>query len=112
MDGLTESVREIDVAQAALIYLFFRPHGAITAAIAAVTVTALTTVHFLDPSANWYCLFLFMVLVAVFASAGPETRGRIEAIGFLLLAALIGGITLARRDASPAEETAREEADA
>jgi len=32
-----------------------------------------------------------------------------EAIGFLLLAALIGGITLARRDAEPAEEEAREE---
>jgi len=30
-----------------------------------------------------------------------------EAIGFLLLAALIGGITLARRDDSPADEEAR-----
>jgi NADH-quinone oxidoreductase subunit J len=34
-----------------------------------------------------------------------------EAIGFLLLAALIGGITLARRDLTPAEEEAREGAE-
>lgn len=33
-----------------------------------------------------------------------------EAVGFLLLAALIGGITLARRDASPADEEERERA--
>ncbi len=31
-----------------------------------------------------------------------------EAVGFLLLAALIGGVTLARRDDTPADEEARE----
>jgi NADH:ubiquinone oxidoreductase subunit 6 (subunit J) len=35
-----------------------------------------------------------------------------EVVSFVLLAALIGGITLARKDASPAEEEAAEEVDA
>src|SRR3990172_2884648 len=35
-----------------------------------------------------------------------------EVVSFVLLAALIGGITLARKDASPAEEAAAEEAQA
>ena len=46
------------------------------------------------------------------ATLGLALLGRyvipFEAVSFVLLAALIGGITVARRDLTPAEETARE----
>lgn len=71
--------------QAAMVFWMFRRDGAAVAAAAAIALTALSTVQFLDPSAHWYGLFLAVATAFVLAEVDREARGRVELIGFLLV---------------------------
>ena len=74
----------LGIAQAGLLYLVMARRDVVSAVAGAVALTALSTVQFLNPTAHWYCLFLFVVLLWVLHSVPPKTRGRLAAIGFLL----------------------------
>ena len=70
--------------QSLLVFFVTLENGRWTATLCAVVFSSLTFVHFLNPTANWYCLFLFVALVAVLSFVGPQRRSRVFAIGFLL----------------------------
>lgn len=75
--------------QAALAFWMLRHRGAGVAAIGAVAFTALSTVQFLNPTAHWYGLFLATITIFVLAEMPPGRRGRLELVGFLVVAALL-----------------------
>ena len=51
------------VVQSVMMFLLLRPRGLLPAAIGAIALTSLGFVQFLDPTANWYCLFLAIATV-------------------------------------------------
>src|SRR5262249_50305226 len=75
--------------QAALAFVLFRNQGALTAAIAALALTALSTVQFLNPTAHWYALFLAVATIVVLSEMPRGARGRIELVGFLVMTAFL-----------------------
>lgn len=77
------------IGQAVLAFLMFRRRGPQTAALAAVALTALSTVQFLNPTAHWYGLFLAMLTAAVLAFLPAGARGRLELAGFLIVATFL-----------------------
>jgi len=77
------------LVQALLAFLMFRQRGPWTAALAAVALTALSTVQFLNPTAHWYGLFLAILTTAALAGLPAGTRGRVELVGFLIITAFL-----------------------
>ena len=70
--------------QAVLIFvLFYRSGRRRMAAAAAVAINALGLVHFLNPTSNWYSLFLVVLIACAFVWLPPAWKGRILVIGFL-----------------------------
>ncbi len=73
------------LVQAALVYLLVAPSGRVMGVAAAVVLTSLSTVQYLNPTANWYALFLTIVLI-VLLDRPRESAGKwLELIGFLLI---------------------------
>lgn len=72
------------LAQAAIAFLLFRERGPWTGASAAIALTGLSTVNYLNPSAHWYALFLGLVVVYAAATIPREARWRLEILGFLV----------------------------
>jgi hypothetical protein len=48
----------LTVVQSGLMFLLLGPRGLLPASIGAVALTSLSFVQFLNPTANWYCLFI------------------------------------------------------
>ncbi len=70
--------------QAVLIFiLFYRSGRRRIAAAAAVAINALGLVHFLNPTSNWYSLFLVVLIACAIVWLPREWKGRILVIGFL-----------------------------
>jgi hypothetical protein len=76
-------------AQSVLLFLLFLPRGVLAATAASASMTALSLVQFLNPTANWYCLFLFVLIVCVLAWLPRESRWRLETLGFLVVTILL-----------------------
>jgi hypothetical protein len=73
----------VGMAQAAAVFFFFLPHGAMLAGLASFILTALGYVHYLTPMTHWYCLF-FTVLLAVCLKTVPQRHAfRLPLLGFL-----------------------------
>ena len=71
------------VLQAVLVFLLLRPRGPLVAASGGMAATALTFIQFLNPTANWYALFV--AVLAIMALTWPaRTPARLVLIGFLL----------------------------
>ena len=81
----------LGLLQAALLFLLFPRAAPWHAAIAAVALTALGTIQFLNPTAHWYCLSLVIVLIAVLQFM-PRNGSRLLVAGLL-----IGTIVLFRQ---------------
>jgi hypothetical protein len=79
----------LTLLQCALLFGLFAPLGAIRAGVAAVAMASLSFVQFLNPTAHWYCLFLFMALLAALVWLRPGALLRLELVGFLLVALLL-----------------------
>ncbi len=75
----------LTLVQACLVFWLLRPKGTLTALAGGTAMAALTFVQFLNPSANWYALFLFVAIVGVLAWVPRESRWRLVALGFLLM---------------------------
>ncbi|MCG8693521.1 MAG: hypothetical protein MI806_20140 [Minwuiales bacterium] len=74
----------LGVLQACLVFFLFNGRGLGHAAVAAVSLTSLSFVQFLNPTAHWYCVFLFVAIIAALSWIGPEHRWRLCVIGFLV----------------------------
>ncbi len=75
--------------QSCLIVLLLAQRGALVAAAAGVSMTALSLVQYLSPTANWYCLFLLIALICTLAWRPRESRWRLEIVGFLIVAIVL-----------------------
>jgi hypothetical protein len=74
----------VALAQSLLLYLLFARHNLWLAIVAATSALSMGVIQYLNPSPNWYCLFL-STLVAVTLTYIPRDRiGRLELLGFLV----------------------------
>lgn len=71
--------------QSLLVFFLLLPRGTLVAAAGSVSVTALSLVQFLNPTANWYGLFLFIAIVCAVNWLPRDARWRLEALGFLVI---------------------------
>jgi len=71
--------------QTGLVFFFLLPRGAAVAAAGGVAMAALSFVQFLEPTANWYALFLTTTLIAALLWIPRESRWRLPAVGFMLM---------------------------
>ena len=77
------------IVQAMLIFFVVSPRGPLVAAAAAMSLTALSFIQFLNPAAHWYALFLLIVIIGALDWIPPDRRGRLELIGFLVMTLLL-----------------------
>ncbi|HEX2117388.1 MAG TPA: hypothetical protein VHM01_23535 [Alphaproteobacteria bacterium] len=75
----------LGIVQAYLIFRTVEPRGAFAAAAAALALTSLSFIQFLNPTANWYALFLAVVVTWMLARVDRTRPLVIETIGFLLV---------------------------
>ncbi|HEU4432552.1 MAG TPA: hypothetical protein VFR51_04100 [Pyrinomonadaceae bacterium] len=71
--------------QAMLIFiLFYRSGRRRLAAVAAVTINALGVVNFLNPTSNWYSLFLIVLIACAIIWIPRDSGIRLVVVGFLV----------------------------
>jgi hypothetical protein len=71
--------------QAILIFImFYRSGRRSMAAVAAVAINALGVVNFLNPTSNWYSLFVVVLIACALLWIPRESKIRILVVGFLL----------------------------
>jgi hypothetical protein len=73
----------IGLLQALLMFILFSQRGTIIAITASVSLSSLTIVQFLNPSANWYALFLTICMISVAALWRHENSLRFITLGLL-----------------------------
>lgn len=76
----------LTVVQSGFVFLLLRPLIGIAAIAGGVAMAALTFVQFLNPTANWYALFLTVVVIALLAARAQKSPLGLAAIGFLIAA--------------------------
>jgi hypothetical protein len=77
------------VVQSCILFRMLLPMGLSPAFAGSIAMTSLSVVQFLNPTAHWYALFIFVLIVWALASMDKEARGRLEAIGFLVATLLL-----------------------
>lgn len=70
--------------QACILFLLMQPHGKTAAMAAAITLTALSFIQFLNPTAHWYALFLMISIIGCLRWMSRDNWWRIVLVGFLL----------------------------
>jgi len=71
------------VVQSALMFLLLLPRGLLPACVGSMVLTSLGFVQFLDPTANWYCLFLSIATIGWLRWAPAGRREVHFGTGFL-----------------------------
>jgi hypothetical protein len=84
MVSLRYPLAALTVLQAGLMFLVLRPRGLAPAAIGALALTSLSYVQFLNPTANWYSLFLTVSTIAWLSWSSPSLPGRHLVTGVLV----------------------------
>ncbi len=82
----------VTFAQSLLLFWVFRTRSSRTAGIAAVALSSLSFVQYLNPQPHWYCLMLAVAMVALLTPPRPRSFGRL-----MLLGALVGTTFLFRQ---------------
>ena len=74
----------LTVLQSGLMFLLLRPRGLLSAVVGALALTSLGFVQFLNPTANWYCLFLAVATIGWLRWGPAGRRERLIGTGFLV----------------------------
>jgi 4-amino-4-deoxy-L-arabinose transferase-like glycosyltransferase len=74
----------LTVIQAVLLFLILRRRGITTAIVAALVLTSLGFIQFLNPTANWYALFCTVVTIAWLSWSQAGRASRDVVTGMLL----------------------------
>lgn len=74
----------LTIIQALLIGAVLQPQGRIVSVVGALTLTSLSFVQFINPSANWYALFLMVLLIWFMQPTGREYGSRLFIAGLIL----------------------------
>lgn len=69
-----------------LVFLLLAPHGGLFALAGAISFTSLSVVQFLNPTAHWYGLFIFLLIVAALTWLPARFPPRLVVLGFLIVA--------------------------
>jgi hypothetical protein len=71
--------------QSCLLYIVLLSRGVVVAMAGAIAMASLSFVQFLNPTANWYALFILVIIICCLQWIPLQTTGRIELIGFLVI---------------------------
>ena len=82
----------VTVFQAILAFWFVRNAHIGLAILCGTVMASLTFVQFLNPTANWYCLFFVVVIILLIDSTAISSRSRLTLIG-----AMVGLVFLTRQ---------------
>lgn len=82
----------LTLVQACFAYWIFSRNSVRSALLVGGVLAGLTFVQFQNPTANWYCLFLVIVLAAVLSGSQALSARRIAAVG-----ALVGAVFMFRQ---------------
>jgi len=74
----------LTVVQAGVVFLLLRPLIGAAAIFGGLAMSALTFVQFLNPTANWYALFLAVAVVALLSTGAQRHFTGLLAIGFAI----------------------------
>jgi hypothetical protein len=74
----------VGLLQACIIFLMFKSRDTITATVAAIALTALSFVQFLNPTPHWYALFLMVSIIGCFGAISRDNWWRMFVVGLLL----------------------------
>lgn len=74
----------LTVVQSCLVYWLLRPTLGAAAAVAGIAMAALTFVQFINPTPNWYALFLTVLVIALLVRRAPRSTANLAALGFLI----------------------------
>lgn len=77
------------VVQSCLAFRLLQPNGVLVASAGSIAMTALSVALFVNPTAHWYTLFVFMVIVSVMAWLPRDTRWRLAALGYLVVTLIL-----------------------
>lgn len=73
----------VSLIQSCLVFLILVQRGVWPAAIGAIGGTSLGVIQYLNPTPNWYCLFLATLIAFCLTYIPPGRKWRLELIGFL-----------------------------
>lgn len=82
----------VTFAQAALAFWIIRNVHIGLAILCGTVMASLTFVQFLNPTANWYCLFFVVVIILLLDSTATSNRSRL-----ILIGAMVGLVFLTRQ---------------
>ena len=82
----------VTIAQALLAFWFVRNVHIGLAILCGAVMASLTFVQFLNPTANWYCLFFVVVIILLLDSTASSSRFRL-----ILIGAMVGLVFLTRQ---------------
>jgi hypothetical protein len=73
----------VSLLESCLIFLILARRGVWAAAAGSIGATSLGVIQYLNPTPNWYCLFLATLIVVCLSFISPDRRWRLVLIGFL-----------------------------
>lgn len=73
----------VSLIESCLIFLLLARRGLWAAAIGSIGATSLGVIQYLNPTPNWYCLFLATLIAFCLNSISPEKKWRLVLVGFL-----------------------------
>jgi hypothetical protein len=74
----------VSLLESCLIFFLLARRGLWAAAIGAIGATSLGVIQYLNPTPNWYCLFLATLIAVCLNSISPEKKWRLVLVGFLI----------------------------
>lgn len=73
----------VSLIESCLIFLILARRGVWAAALGSIGATSLGVIQYLNPTPNWYCLFLATLIAFCLSFISPDRRWRLVLVGFL-----------------------------
>ena len=73
----------VSLLESCLIFLLLARRGLWPAVLGAIGATSLGVIQYLNPTPNWYCLFVATLIAFCLNFISPGRKGRLELVGFL-----------------------------
>jgi hypothetical protein len=77
------------IVQSCLAFRLLQPNGVLLASAGSIAMTALSVALFVNPTAHWYTLFVFTIIVCVLAWLPRDARWRLETLGYLVVTLIL-----------------------
>jgi hypothetical protein len=74
----------VSLIESCLIFFILARRSLWAAVLGAIGATAVGTIQYLNPTPNWYCLFLATLIVFCLSFISPDRKWRLMSVGFLV----------------------------